>query len=220
MANEWFRNKAWTEAIAADFENQLQQADAGSRITALKIQGDHWLAGHDVATQQAGIRLFEKLINEYAHEIYEVASVQDILGEYYYKQADFEKAETCLLPVLRFYKKHKRIGVVRRADLLLAEIILLRNTVERLEEAHQLIHNYQNTGGSLSWDFEEHYYYELLAHVCYRLGEKEEAADCAQKAITAAETMDTDFIVGKPVLIEQFYQQLPSLAEIKAAFSK
>ena len=214
MANEWFRNKTWSEAIAVDFENQLQQGDAGFRMTALKIQGENWLSNRDVDTQQAGIRLFEKLLTEYAHEIYEVATVQDMLGEYYYKLADFERAEIYLLPVLQFYKEHKRIGVVRRADLILAEIILLRNTTERLEEAYQLIHNYPNTDGSLSWDYEEHYYYELLAHVCYRLGKKEEAAGCAQKAIGVAETMDFDLMITKPPAIENYYQQLPSLAEI------
>lgn len=214
MLNEWFRNKTWSEAIAADFENQLQLADAGTRMTALKIQGDTWLGGRDVDTQQAGIRLLKKLIAEYANEIYEVATVQEMLGEYYYKLANFEKAETYLLPVLQFYKEHKRIGVVRRADLLLAEIILLRNSTERLEEAWQLIHNYSNTGGSLSWDHEEHYYYELLAQVSYRLGKKEEAAGSAKKAIAVAETMDADFMTGKPTAIEKYYQQLPSLSEI------
>lgn len=214
MANEWFRNKTWSEAIAVDFENQLQKADAEVRMTALKIQGDNWLGSSDAATQQAGIGLLEKLITEYAHEIYEVATVQEMLGEYYHQLADFDKAGIYLQPVLQFYKEHKRIGVVRRADLLLAEIILLRNNTEQLEEAYQLIHNYPNTGGSLSWDHEEHYYYELLAHVCYRLGKKEEAAGYAQKAMAVAETMDLDFMTGKPAAIEEYYQQLPSLAEI------
>jgi tetratricopeptide (TPR) repeat protein len=214
MSNEWFRNKTWSEAIAADFENRLQQADEGFRMTALKIQGDNWLGSGDVNTQQAGIRLLEKLIAEYTHEIYEVATVQEILGEYYYKLGNFEKAEIYLLPVLRFYKEHMRVGVVRKADLLLAEIILLRNTTERMEEAWQLINNYSNTGGSLSWDHEEHYYYELLAQVSYRLGKKEEAVASAKKAIAVAETMDADFMISKPTAIEKYYEQLPSLAEL------
>jgi hypothetical protein len=50
--------------------------------------------------------------------------------------------------------------------------------------------------------------------VSYRLGKKEEAAVCAQKAIAVAETMDADFMIGKPTAIEKYYQQLPSLAEI------
>lgn len=214
MAAEWFRNKTWSEAIAVEFENQLQKADAGNRMTAMKIQGDNWLGSGDTVTQQAGIRLLEKLLIEYANEIYEVATVQEMLGEFYYKLGDFEKAEIYLLPVLQFYKDHKRVGVVRRADLLLAEIVLLRNTTERLEEAYQLIQNYSNTGGSLSWDYEEHYYYELLAHVSYRLGKKEEAAGSAKKAIAVAESMDFDLMISKPTAIEKYYQQLPSLTEI------
>ncbi|PSL29152.1 tetratricopeptide repeat protein [Chitinophaga ginsengisoli] len=214
MANEWFRNKTWTEAIAVDFENHLQQANAGFRMTALKIQGDNWLGSRDVVTQQAGIALLEKLLTEYAQEIYEVATVQEMLGEYYYKLANFERAEIYLLPVLQFYKEHKRVGVVGRADLILAEIILLSKASDRLDEAYQLIHNYPNTGGSLSWDYEEHYYYEQLAHVCYRLGKKEEAANCARKAIALAETMELDFMTGRTAAIEKYYQQLPSLAEI------
>jgi len=214
MSNEWFRNKTWSEAIGLDFENQLQKADAGSRMSAMRVQGDNWLGSLDVATQQAGIGLFERLITDYTNDIYAVAEAQEMLGEYYYKQADFDKAEAYLLIVLQFYKEHKRAGVVRKADLMLAEIILLRNTTKRFEEAYQLIHNYPNTGGSLSWDYEEHYYYELLAYVSYQLGKKEEAASCAQKAIAVAEAMDFDLMIGKPTAIEKYYQQLPTLTEI------
>jgi tetratricopeptide (TPR) repeat protein len=214
MTNEWFRNKTWSEAIELDFLQQQQNAEYGMRIESLKIQGDYWLSSRDGPTQQAGVRLLKKSLAEFANEPYEVATVQEILGEYYYKKADFERAETYLLPVLRFTKEHKRVGVVRRAELILAEMILLRNLTTRLEEAYQLIHDYPNLGGSLSEDHEQHYYYELLAQVCYQLGKKEEAAGCAQKAIAIAQTVD-EFLLSKPsAAIEGYYQKLPTLAEI------
>jgi tetratricopeptide (TPR) repeat protein len=214
MTNEWFRNKAWSEAIENDFLQQQQHAAYGMRIESLKIQGGNWLGSRDEATQQAGIRLLEKSLADFANESYEVATVQEILGEYYYKKADFERAEIYLLPVIKFTKENQRVGVVRRADLILAEMILLRNLTTRLEEAYQLIHDFPNLGGTLPFEHDEHYYYALLAQVCYQLGKKEEAASCAQKAIAIAQTIE-EFLLSKPsAAIEGYYNKLPSLAEI------
>lgn len=214
MTNQWFRNKTWSEAIENDFLKQQQNAAYGMQIESLKIQGDNWLSSRDEATQQAGVRLLEKSLADFANEPYEVATVQEILGEYYYKKADFERAEIYMLPVIRFTKENQRIGVVRKADLILAEMIMLRNLRERLEEAYQLIHNFPNLGGTLPFEHDEYCYYELLAHVCYQLGKKEEAASCAQKAIAIAQTVE-EFLLSKPsAAIEGYYQKLPSLAEI------
>src|SRR5690349_11975857 len=105
MTNEWFRNKTWSEAIERDFLKQQQNAEYGMRMESLKVQGDHWLRSRDEPTQQAGIRLLEKSLADFAHEPYEIATVQEILGEYYYKKADFGRAETYLLPVIKFTKQ-------------------------------------------------------------------------------------------------------------------
>lgn len=213
---DWYRNKTWSETTEAAFYDQLQHVEPGVRIMALKIQGDQWLRGSDAAAQQAGVRLLTALCAEYPHEIFEVSTVQEILGDYFYSKADFETAEIYLRPVVKFYTEHKRIGVVRRADLLLAETILLRNLTARLDEAYQLIMAFPLTGGSLSEDYEQLAYYELLAYVCYQSGRKEEAAVHARKAIALADVIDADldFLMSKPAAVEQRYSTLPGLGEI------
>lgn len=214
--SEWFRNKAWSEATEATFFSTLQQSAPAACITALKVQGDLWLHGHDAATQHAGVRLLAQLCADYPQEIFEVSTVQEILGDYYYSRGEFEAAEVYLIPVVKFYAEYKRIGVVRRADLLLAETILLRSLTARLEEAYQLILNFPATGGSLSEDYEGLAYYELLAHVCYQCGRTEEAAGYARQAIALADGIDSDlaFMMGKPAAVEQCYNSLPDLGEI------
>jgi len=218
MANEWFRNKTWSEAIELAFFKQWEQADYGMRINTLKIQGDLWWnVYNDAATQRAGKRLLEKLLADYTNERLELITVKEIVGEKYYNEADFEMAALYLEEVVRFYKEFiQRIGVVRRADLLLAECILLHRQSDRFGEAYELVHQYPNLGGSLTEDHEKHNYYELLAYISCALGKKEEAADCARQAIAIAQTIELDFLLTKAPAIEKCYQQLIPLAEIAA----
>ncbi|MCD9016331.1 tetratricopeptide repeat protein [Parachryseolinea silvisoli] len=212
--NDWFRNKTWSETIESDFLSRLGNTPRALAMACLKVQGDQWLSGRDEATQRAGVKLLEKLISDYAEEVYEITAAQGILGDYYYQRANFERAEPYLKAVLQFYNDHKRTGVNRMADLMLAEIILLRNETARLEEAWQLAIDFPTTGGSLSEEHEQHRYYELLAQLGYQLNRKTEAAKYATKALALAKNMELDFLIGKPVALENLYQSLPSLEVI------
>jgi tetratricopeptide (TPR) repeat protein len=214
MMDEWFRNKTWSTEIKTAFFNKLQHAEHNMQVTALQIQGDILSGSKDEETQQTGIELLQVLITGYPDEIYTIAIVQGILGDYYYEKGDFESAETYLQSAVDFHRKFKRIGVIRREDLLLAETILLRKLTDRLEEALQLVIDFPDTGGSLSEDHEQHYYYELLAHLYYQSGRKAEAAKYAEKTIDIAQNIELDFMLGKPAAIEKYYQQLPDLQKI------
>lgn len=212
--DEWYRNKTWSIEIKTAFFDKLQQVEHNMRVTALQIQGDTLSRSKDEGTQQAGIELLQMIMTGYPDEIYIIAVVQGILGDYYYQRSDFESAETYLQSVVDFHKKFKRVGVIRREDLLLAEIIILRKQTDRLEEALQLVINYPDSGGSLSEDHEQHHYYELLAHLCYQLDRKTEAAGYAMKAIEIAQNMELDFMISKSATMEKYYQQLPDLQQI------
>src|SRR3954468_18771396 len=109
MANEWFRNKTWSEAIEQEFFKHWELADFRWRVNALKIQADVWCESNDEAAKRAGDRLFKKLMADYTYEPHELATVQEIVGENYYKEANFEKAELYLQLVVNFYKEFKRI---------------------------------------------------------------------------------------------------------------
>jgi len=210
--SDWYRNKIWDESIESDFLNRLQNTMPEEiQVTALKVQGDLWLKSRDETTQQAGITLLQKLIHNYPQEIYEVATVQDILGDYYYQRADFDNAEPYLYAALGFYKANKRIGVIRKADLMLAEIILLRNASSRLEEAWKLATGFPDSGGSLSEDHEQYNYYELLARIAYRTDRKPDAIEYAARAIALAQTIELDFMIAKSADLEKLYLQQPSL---------
>jgi tetratricopeptide (TPR) repeat protein len=212
--NDWFRNKTWSETIESDFLSRLEKTPRALAMACLKVQGDQWLSGRDAATQLAGVKLLEKLIHDYPGEIFEITAAQGILGDYYHQRANFERAEPYLKVVLQFYNDHKRTGVNRTADLMLAEIILLRNETARLEEAWQLLIDFPTTGGSISEEHEQHRYYELLAQLGHRLNRKTEAAKYATKALALAKNMELDFLIGKPVALENLYQSLPSLEVI------
>lgn len=212
--NDWFRNKTWSETIESDFLSRLGKTPKALAMACLKVQGDQWLSGRDTATQLAGVKLLEKLIRDYSDEAFEIATVQGILGGYYHKHANFDRAEPYLNAVLKFYKEFQRIGVNRTPDLMLAEIILLRNNTERLTEAWQLATDFPNTGGSISEEYEQHNYYELLARLSYRLDRKAEAANYAAKALAIAKNMELDFLIGKSSALENLYKSLPSLEVI------
>ncbi len=213
--NDWFRNKTWSEAIESDFMNRLHNTTPREQQAIyLKIQGDLWLGSRDEGAQQTGMKLLQKLIHEYPLEIYEVAATQDIIGNYYYQRADFDNARPYLHAAYKFYTAHKRTGVIRKADLMLAEIILLRNETGRLEEAWQLVTGFPNTGGSLSEDHEQYNYYALQARIAYKLDRKAEAAQYAASAIALAKTIELDFMIAKPVELEKLYEQQPGLETI------
>jgi tetratricopeptide (TPR) repeat protein len=212
--NDWFRNKTWSETIESDFLTRLGNTPRALAMACLKVQGDQWLSGRDETTQRAGVKLLEKLISDYAEEVYDITAAQGILGDYYYQRADFDRAKPYLNAVLRFYKEFKRTGVNRTADLMLAEIILLCNDTDRLAEAWQLVIDFPTAGGSISEEHEQHRYYELLAQLSYRLDRKAEAANYAAKALTLAKNMELDFLIGKPAALEKLYTVLPSLEAI------
>ena len=102
---------------------------------------------------------------------------------------------------------------------MLAEIILLRDNSERLAEAWQLVTDFLNTGGSISEEPEQYHYYGLLAQLCYRLDRKVEAVNYAAKALAVAKNIELDFLISKPVALENLYTSLPSL-EVIAGGSK
>ncbi len=116
-----------------------------------------------------------------------------------------------------FYQKNKRIGVIRKADLQLAEIILLTNQTERFKEALNLAENHEKTGGDLTELTCQFYYYELVAHLKNKTGEKADAKKNALKALeiyTELENEEMTWLISKPKLIESYYEQFPKLYEI------
>jgi uncharacterized protein HemY len=214
MKGNWFQNQTWSEAIELEFLDNLKGFTPGEeQAPHLRAQGDIWLRSRDEATQRAGVKMLEKLLREYPDDVWEIPVAQDLLGHFYYQHADFDQAVPYLEAALRFYRQHKRVGVIRIADLLLAEIILLRRDSDRMEHALQLALDYSNTGGSSPIFASEKYdYAQLLAHLYHQLGQKEKAAEYAKEALVIAE--DDDFFFGRSAALDKLYEQLPSLQAI------
>jgi tetratricopeptide (TPR) repeat protein len=147
MNADWFKNEKWSDTIELEFLNNLKSLKpVEEQAPHLRVQGDAWLRSRDQATKQAGVKMLQKLIDDYSKDIWEVPIAQDLLGHHYYQQGDFEQALPYLEAALRFYREHKRVGVIRIADLLLAEIILLRRQSDKMEYALQLVLDYPKTG--------------------------------------------------------------------------
>ncbi len=215
--NDWFRNKNWNNEIEAKFYNQLASKSKNTQLDFLKIQADIWLNNPSLPAQNAGLKILENILIEYSHEIFSLISIREILSEYFIKNGEFKIAETHLIPIVDFYQKNKRIGIIRKADLQLAELILLTNQTDRFKEALELIENYEKTGGNLSEQTDKFYYYELVAQLKNKTGNKAEAKKFALKAMeiyAELENGEMIWLISKPELIESYYEKLPKLFEI------
>ncbi len=214
---DWFKNENWSNEIEVNLFNQLTSKSNNYKLDILKIQSDIWLKSSDLLAQNAGIRILEYILTEFAEETFYLISVREILSEYYIKKADFETAEKYLIQIIDFYSKNKRIGIIRKADLQLAEIILLKNQVERFSEALELIKNYEITGGDLSENEDKFSYYELTAQLENKIGNKIEARKYALKAIEIYIEIEKEemlWLISKPESIDKFYEKLPDLSDI------
>jgi hypothetical protein len=83
-SEEWFRNKAWTESVATDFEVRLKRSRGTyNKAQYLRIQASYLLNSADIDTQLAGIELMERLLNDYPKEEFHIVFGQEQLGDYY-----------------------------------------------------------------------------------------------------------------------------------------
>jgi len=189
---EWYRNKAWNTEIESDFEARLKRSRGTfHKAQYLKIQGLELLDTLDERSQAVGIRLLERLAEEYQIEEMQVANGNEALGEFYLENENFEQAEKYFRRVVDYYKRKSRNATSWIADLRLVETILRSNQKDKFEEAYQLIINYPAL--ELSLNNKKFYFNQIAAEICYLLNKKDEAKAFAKQAIQLSKVTEPQF---------------------------
>lgn len=213
--DEWFRNTTWNTHIEAEFEGRLKRSrGAFHKAQYLRIQASYLLESMDKSIQSIGLRLMERLINDFPTEEFSTLFGHEQLGDYYLKNSDFERAEAHFRVVTNHYKsKQSRSGTSAMVDLKLAETLLAANRSDQFEEAYNLCKDYPIN--ELRFNSEKFYYAELLAQLCDKMGKKEEAKEYAKVAIEISKITEPQFNRHKTVgIINATNNQLQTLERI------
>ena len=191
--DNWYRNTIWNSNKESNFESHLKRSrGAYNKAEYLRIQANYLLGSSDSNTQIIGIRLIERLINDFPSEVDSVICGNEMLGDYYLKFGDYEKAEKNFRLVSDHYENTKsRSGTSAMADLKLAKTILTANWTDKFEEAYFICKNYPLN--LLDFNSEKFYYAELLAQLYNRLNKKEEAKEFAMVAIEISKIAEPQF---------------------------
>jgi hypothetical protein len=214
-SEEWFRNKAWTESVATDFEVRLKRSRGTyNKAQYLRIQASYLLNSADIDTQLAGIELMERLLNDYPKEEFHIVFGQEQLGDYYVRIGVYKKAEKYFRMVTDYYRtKSSRSGTSGVADLKLGEVILRSNMEDKLEEAYELCKGFPI--GELILNSDKFYHAALSALVCKRINKLEEAKKHAEAALILSSITEPQFSHHKKVgLINTTHYQLKELEQI------
>jgi hypothetical protein len=179
-AEDWYRNTSWDESIEADFEARLKRSRGPfHKAQYLRIQASYLLGNSDKNNQMVGLRLMERLIKDFPAEEFSVIFGHEQIGDYFFKQYDFDIAEKQFRIVTDYYKNKKsRSGTSAIADLKLVETILASNQADKFEEAYKLCKEYPVS--ELTMNSDKFYYASLAARLCDRMNKKEEAKDYAK----------------------------------------
>jgi hypothetical protein len=137
---DWFRSSTWTPEIAEAFEVKLARARRSSRAQYLYIQGAHLTASPEAEVREAGRTLLRRVSAEYPSDFH-AKSATEQLGESFADEGCFDEAEMALRETLRLSAESRigRSGTTGTPDLRLAEIILLRGDLRRLDEVAALL---------------------------------------------------------------------------------
>ncbi len=213
--DEWYRNTTWDSNIETEFEARLKRSrGAYNKAQYLRIQSSYLLLSSDKEIQLVGVRLMERLIQDFPTEEFSTISGHEQLGNYYFKSGDFDKAEIYFRIVTDHYiNKNTRSGTSATADLKLAETILAANWTDKLDEAYGICKNYPLD--ELYFNSDIYYYSVLTAQICDRLNKKDEAKDFALTAIEISKITEPQFNRHKTVgLVRATDKQLRTLEQI------
>jgi len=213
--DDWYRNTTWNSSIETDFEARLKRSrGAYNKAQYLRIQASYLLGSRDKNVQAIGLRLIERLINDFPTEEFSTVFGHEQLGDYYLENEDFEKAEAHFRVVTNHYKsRQSRSGTSAMADLKLAETILTSDKSDQFQEAYNLCKEYPRD--ELRFNSDKFYYASLLARLCSEMNKKEEAKEYAKAAIEISKITEPQFSRHKTVgLVNARDKQLQTLQRI------
>ncbi|MBA2498916.1 MAG: hypothetical protein H0V30_04250 [Chitinophagaceae bacterium] len=193
-ADNWYRNKVWDTEIEKNFEYRLKDSiGTFNQAQYVRIQATYLLESEEKTTQLGGVNLMERLLKEFPEEEFSFIFAHEQLGDYYLSTGEFQKAEKHFRVVADYYENKKSsIGTSANVDLKIAEIFLTENKTEKLEDAYRICKNYPLT--EVAFNNDKFYYAELLAQICSKMHNTEEAKEFAKAAIEIYRTKEPNYI--------------------------
>jgi tetratricopeptide (TPR) repeat protein len=199
--DNWYRNKDWNPQIEVNFETRFKRSRKDfNKAQYLRIQATYLLKSSAKKNQEKGIQLMERLIKEYPKETFSTMNGHEQLGNYYFKNKNYQEAEHCFRVVTEYYHKYTRSGTSGIADLKLCETILQSDQTEKFEEAYMLATTkFDGTEGVLILNDHKFYHATLMANLCLRMGNLDEASEFATRALELSEITEPQFNRHKTV---------------------
>jgi tetratricopeptide (TPR) repeat protein len=159
----------------------------------------------------------ERLINDFPTEDFSTVFGKEQLGDYFFTNGDYEKAENYYRQVADHYKIKNRGGTSGVADIKLVNTILELGKRDKFDLAYKLLTlDFENTGGSLLLNDDRFFYNRVIAELCDKLGKKDEARHYADKALEIAKIIEPQFTRHKTVgLVRTDKETLDRLMKIK-----
>ena len=213
--DDWYRNTTWDNETNDLFELKLKRSrGAYQKAQYLRIQASYLLDSANF--QDVGVRLMERLIQDFPTEDFSTTFGKEQLGDFYFKKGDFDKAKTYYQQVTNQYKVRNRSGTSGVADIKLVDTLLKLSEKEKLEEAYTLLTvDFEKTGGSLTLNDDRFFYARVISELCDKLGKRDEAKQYAKKALEISKIMEPQFARHKTVgLVRTDKETLDRLTEI------
>jgi tetratricopeptide (TPR) repeat protein len=216
--DDWYRNTTWDKETSELFETKLKRSrGAYHKAQYLRIQASYLLGSTDKELQTVGLELMERLIKEFPSEDFSTVFGKEQLGDYFFGNGDYKKAESYYRQVADHYKIGNRGGTSGVADIKLVDTILELDQREKFDTAYKLLtEDFEKTGGNLSLNAERFFYARVLADLCDKLGKSDEARQYADKALEVAKITEPQFNRHKNVgLVRTDKETLDKLTKIK-----
>jgi len=213
--DEWYRNTTWDKETSELFESKLKRSrGAYHKAQYLRVQASYLLDSTNF--QDVGVRLMERLIQDFPTEDFSATFGKEQLGDFYFKKGDFERAKAYYQEVTNQYKVKNRSGTSGVADIKLVDTILKLSEKEKFEEAYNLLTvDFEKTGGSLTLNDDRFFYARVFAELCDKLGKRDEAKQYAVKALEISKIVEPQFARHKTVgLVRTDKETLDRLTKI------
>lgn len=213
--DDWYRNTTWDNETSDLFESKLKRSrGAYHKAQYLRIQASYLLDSTNF--QDVGVRLMERLTQDFPTEDFSTTFGKEQLGDFYFKKGDFEKAKTFYQQVTNQYKLKGRSGTSGVADIKLVATLLELSEKEKFEEAYNLLTvDFEKTSGSLTLNDDRFFFARVIAELCDKLGKRDEAKQYAVKALEISKIIKPQFARHKTVgLVRTDKETLARLTKI------
>ena len=198
---DWYLNADWDKEAEDFFESKLKRVrDSYDKAQYLRIKGNCLLKTNDKRKWEVGVKLLERVLDNYMEEETESYFACEILGDHYRLNNEIDTSEKYYRQVLSYYNT-SRNGTSGIADIKLAEMIVDYEQEDKYEEMYLLLTEvFESTKGKLLFNDDRYRYAFVLSRLTDLLGINNESAYYATKALELSEIskpqLDDSKLVG------------------------